>query len=114
MVMFVVVMSVIDIPEQVGQAMLHDKFLHLIAYAGMMGWFTQLFRHDLTRCVLLLFFVALGIVMECAQALVPQRQFEYLDMVANTSGVLLAWAMAYTRFGEVLPGVERYWQRVLH
>jgi len=92
--------------------MLHDKVAHLIAYAGLMGWFVQIFRHDLTRLVLLLGFVTLGIGVEFVQGMVPSRQFEVLDMIANTSGALLAWALAYTRVGQILPAVERLWLRL--
>ncbi len=107
MVIAVIALSVLDLPQPVEQIMLHDKVTHLIAYAGMMGWFAQIFRHDLTRLVLVSGFVALGIGIEFLQGMVPSRQFEVLDMVANTSGVVLAWALAYTRIGQVLPGVER-------
>lgn len=102
----VVIASLIDLGP-VGGVMLHDKLVHLCVYAVLMGWFAQLFRHDLTRLLLALGFVALGIGIEFLQGLVPRRQFEQLDMLANTSGVLLAWALAYTRFGELLPALER-------
>jgi len=86
MVAAVVLLSIIDLPAQVQTVMLHDKVAHLIAYAGLMGWFVQIFRHDLTRLVLLLGFVTLGIGVEFVQGMVPSRQFEVLDMIANTSG----------------------------
>ena len=112
MVAAVVLLSIIDLPAQVQTVMLHDKVAHLIAYAGLMGWFVQIFRHDLTRLVLLLGFVTLGIGVEFVQGMVPSRQFEVLDMIANTSGALLAWALAYTRVGQILPAVERLWLRL--
>lgn len=109
LVLAVVCLSLIDIPPPVKSVMLHDKVTHLIAYAGLMGWFVQIFRHDLTRLVLVLGFVALGISIEFVQGMVPSRQFEVLDMIANSSGVVLAWALGYTRVGQVLPGIERLW-----
>jgi len=72
-----------------------------------MGWFSQLFRHDLTRLLLAFGFTALGIGMEFLQGMVPHRQFDGVDMLANTSGVLLAWALAYTCVGNALPAIER-------
>jgi len=45
--------------------------------------------------------------MEYAQSMVPARHFEYLDMIANTCGVLLAWALAYTWMGSLLEWFER-------
>ena len=107
LVLGVIVLSVINIPPPVKEVMLHDMVAHLIAYAGLMGWFAQIFRHDLTRLVLVLGFIVLGVGIEFVQAAVPSRQFEVLDMIANSSGALLAWALAYTRIGQVLPAVER-------
>jgi len=85
---------------------MQDKVLHMVVYAGLMGWFAQLFRHDLTRLICVIFFISLGIVMEFIQGMVPARQFDIVDMVANTSGVLLAWALAYTWVGDILVRFE--------
>lgn len=111
LVIAVVVLSVIDLSGPVEQVMLHDKVAHLITYACLMGWFVQIFRHHLTRLVLLLGFIALGIGVEFVQVMVPSRQFEVLDMIANSLGALLAWALAYTRIGQILPAIERLWIR---
>lgn len=103
----VVVASLISLPTTVSSIMLHDKILHLCAYATLMAWFGQLFRNDLTRLLLGIGFVVLGVCVEYLQGMVPDRQFDRLDMVANASGVLLAWALSYTRLGELLPAFER-------
>lgn len=107
MVACTVVASLVSIPTT-SSIMLHDKALHLCAYAGLTAWFTQVFRHDLTRLLVLLGFCALGVGVEYLQALTPTRQFDVLDMVANSSGAVLAWALSYTRVGEVLPTLERW------
>jgi len=107
LVALVMVGSLISVPAPVGRVMAHDKLVHLIAYATLMAWFSQLFRHDLTRLLLGLGFIVLGILMELLQGMVPSRRFEFVDMVANSSGVLLAWALSYTRLGELLPAFER-------
>lgn len=104
----VVFLSLIAVPQAVTPFVLHDKVMHLCAYAAMMGWFAQIFRHDLTRLLLAIGFAALGIGVEVLQALVPARQYEVVDMLANTSGVLLAWALSYTRFGNLLAGFEAW------
>ncbi|MFK7890689.1 MAG: hypothetical protein AB8B63_07720, partial [Granulosicoccus sp.] len=72
----------------------------------LMGWFAQIFRHDLTRLLLALGLAALGIGIEFIQGAVPYRELEVLDMVANVSGVVLAWALAYTWVGNILTWVE--------
>jgi len=99
--------SIISIPAEIKQFVLQDKVMHVSAYACLMGWFTQIYRHDLTRLILVIAFIAMGILIEVLQSMTPTRQFETLDMVANASGVLLAWALAYTWFGGLLAGFEK-------
>jgi len=94
--------SVTSIPAQVNSLFINDKLTHVAVYACLMGWFTQIFRHDLTRLLFVIALSALGIGIEFIQATVPSRQFEVLDMIANTSGVVLAWALAYTWVGTIL------------
>ena len=112
MVALVVVGSLTSL-SNAGGVMLHDKVLHMGAYAALMSWFAQLFRHERTRLLLALGFIVLGIAMEVLQGLVPSRRSDLLDIVANTSGVVLAWALSYTRIGEILPAIERFFGRHL-
>lgn len=113
MVLTVAVASVITIPAPVKSFLLQDKALHTIAYACLMGWFAQIYRHDLTRLILVAGLSLMGIGIEFIQGTVPARQFDVLDMVANTSGVTLAWALAYTRIGNLLPWAEGLFCRKL-
>ena len=108
MVLFVAVLSLVRLPPPVTTFMLHDKLMHTFVYACLMGWFAQIYRHDLTRLVLAIALIALGIGVEVAQGATEYRQLEFLDMIANTSGVVLAWALAYTWVGNVLSRVEQY------
>jgi len=94
--------SVVSVPAQVSGLLVNDKLTHVVVYACLMGWFAQIFRHDLTRLIFVVLLCGLGIGIEFLQAATPTRQFEVLDMVANTSGVVLAWALAYTWVGSVL------------
>ena len=104
---FVCFMSVVSIPPPVKQFLLNDKLMHIGVYGCLMGWFSQIFRHDLTRLGLGIAFVAFGVGMEYVQSTVPARQFEFLDMIANTCGVLLAWALSYTWMGSILQWFEK-------
>ena len=99
--------SISDIPPQIKQFVLEDKAMHAIAYGCLMGWFAQIYRHDLTRLILVIAFVFMGILIEFLQSLTATRQFELMDMVANTSGIVLAWALAYTWFGGLLAKFEK-------
>lgn len=103
--------SIISVPPAIQFFMLQDKIMHTVAYATLMGWFAQIYRHDLTRLVLVLGFIAMGIGIEYLQGMTATRHFDVIDMVANTSGVVLAWALAYTWVGEVLPWLEQRFNR---
>ena len=66
-----------------------DKLLHLIAYTGL-AFLPPLFLKEkrlVFRCVL--FLILWGILMEGAQAMVPNRSPSFWDLVANTAGVAL-------------------------
>ena len=99
--------SIMDIPIEVKRFVLQDKVMHMSVYACLMGWFAQIYRHDLTRLFLVITFISMGIVIEFLQSMTATRQFELLDMIANTSGVVLAWALGYTWFGSLLSRLER-------
>ena len=71
-----------------------DKVGHLLAYAGVMFWFSQLYLHARTRLAYAAGFVALGIALEFVQRALGYRSFEVLDMVADALGVLGGWAIA--------------------
>jgi VanZ family protein len=74
-----------------------DKLGHLLAYGALMAWWAQLYVAPSTRLKLGLAFIALGAAMELAQGLTPSRYPELLDLLANTSGVLLGWLAAPPR-----------------
>jgi len=96
------------VPKVVMVFLWSDKLLHGIVYAGLMGWFAQIFRHDLARLLLVFVFISFGVSMEYLQALTPSRHFEVADMIANSCGVVLAWALSYTILGSILERVELY------
>lgn len=64
-----------------------DKFFHFIGYFGLMAWYAQLLKR---RMLTALLFIAMGIGLESAQLLVTARSFEWADMLANVSGVVIA------------------------
>lgn len=113
MVLIVFTASLISLPPPVHTVMLHDKLMHTLVYALLMAWFAQVYRHDLTRLVLAIGLIVMGIGIEFAQGTTTYRQFDVLDMVANTSGVVLAWALAYTKAGNFLLRVENMFCRFI-
>ena len=89
---------------------LWDKLNHFIAYAGLMGWFGQLYKSNKIRVVYAVGLIVLGIVIEFFQGMGSQRMFEYNDMLANAVGVGIAVVIIYLKGDRVL-----YWfeQRIL-
>lgn len=83
-----------------------DKIGHLLAYFSLMCWFGFVFirRAHLWIAGML---VALGLTLEVTQLLIGYRAFEWLDVAANSSGVLLGMLLVRTPFAGVLVLFER-------
>ena len=67
-----------------------DKVGHLLAYFILMGWFAQIYHLKKQRLIYACLFVVLGVAMEFVQSFDPARMAEFADIVANTSGVVIA------------------------
>ncbi len=65
-----------------------DKVGHFLAYASLMGWWSQI---DQRHCRLALLFVLMGLSMEIAQSFTGSRVGDVFDMAANCVGVGLGW-----------------------
>ncbi len=91
-----------------------DKYMHFFAYSVLMGWFIQLYHHKFGRLLLALVFIAMGVGIECLQSLDPTRQFDVLDMLANTTGVTLALLAGFTSMDSILIVVEKFILQAFH
>lgn len=80
-----------------------DKISHFVSYFLLMLWFAQLYHQNKTRIYYAVFFVTLGIVLEVLQGLGGVRMFEYADMLANTTGVMIGYAITKGRLNNLLP-----------
>ncbi len=89
-----------DFPNQ-------DKFFHALAYFGLMAWFAQIYHDKFQRNMIALVFVFMGVTLEYIQGFDPNRYFEYADMVANTVGVALGFAVALTGAKNILLKLEK-------
>jgi len=106
MVVFVIYSSLSTNPMSVDVAY-SDKFLHTLGYFGLMGWFMQIYHGKTVRRWLAIIFVLMGVSLEFLQDWGGVRYFEINDMLANTSGVLLAWILAFTPFPRLLHWFEK-------
>jgi len=82
-----------------------DKLGHLLAYFSLMAWWGQL---DPRRGRLLGLFLLLGLLLECLQGLIPERQPSSLDMLANAAGAGLGW-LATRAWPDWLARLGRQW-----
>jgi len=83
-----------------------DKLGHILAYFAMMAWFTQLYQRQ-SHWRWGIGFIALGIGLEYLQGWSGYRDFEYLDMVADATGVAAGWLLGGTIVAQALSGLER-------
>ena len=67
-----------------------DKLMHFIMYL-ILGYLTHLaypFKKQLlASCILF------GLLMEILQYFIPYRSFEIMDLIANTTGIILIFAL---------------------
>ncbi len=83
-------LSLTPIPPQPLTFKFSDKLEHALAYAFLMSWFAVLYRGR-SRMVCAGGLIGMGVAVEFLQGWSGYRYFEYWDMAANSSGVLLAW-----------------------
>ena len=108
LVIFVVYISLTATPPNLTQFQFGDKVGHLLGYAVLTGWFTQLYRAKNVQISIVIVFCVLGISLEFAQGYGGVRMFEYADMLANALGALLGWVLSRTWFAGLLLKVDRF------
>ena len=101
----IVWLSLTPSPPTIDVAM-GDKLGHVVAYAGLMFWFCQLYGSRSARLACALGFAAMGIALEFVQDATGYRMFEMLDMAADALGVLLGWGAAQLAGGGWLARLE--------
>lgn len=106
LMLLVIYLSLIPAPPSIpGEE--GDKIGHVLAYATLMMWFSQLYAGLPRRLLLALAFVALGIALEFVQRETGYRTFEIADMVADSVGVAVGWLVAPPRTPNALQLLER-------
>lgn len=79
---------------------------HVLAYATLMLWFLQLYPVS-RRPMIAVCLLGLGITLEGLQAFTPDRDPDYLDVLANAVGVALGWLSGRTPLANSLETLER-------
>ncbi|MDB4576046.1 VanZ family protein [bacterium] len=97
MVALVVYLSLTSSPVDTGLSFPYqDKVFHAFAYFVLMTWFAQIYHGRLQRNVIAVMLVIMGVMLEYLQSFDPNRYYEYADMLANSTGVVLGLLVTLT------------------
>ena len=107
LVFLVIYLSLTPNPPQPVDFNQVDKLEHFSVYAILMLWFCQIYWGMRQRVRLALSLAAMGVLMEFLQKLGGVRMFEYADMLANATGVLIGWGLGQTALKQSLYYVEQ-------
>ncbi len=93
--LIILILSLLPKDMMIPEPPLSDKIAHFLAY-GAVTWVGAMAASTLKRRVYLgLAMLALGILLELAQAFVPGRSPEMLDGMANMFGVIAGLGLAF-------------------
>ncbi len=84
-----------------------DKLYHAFGYSVLMGWWLQLFPRSLARLLLAGIFIMFGFGIEVLQSFEPLRHFDLWDLLANSTGILVAWLLGKTPLDQLLYRFEK-------
>ncbi len=88
----IAVLSLIKINAPVMSVSYSDKVFHTLAYFVLGFLWLLALRKKGTKFAVIISVIAFGILLEILQSLLTDyRTFEYLDMLANSLGVVLAF-----------------------
>ena len=65
---------------------INDKFIHFSAY-GFIAFIGLLASKKSAKSLLIVMLIAFGVIIECLQGFSGLRNFEYMDIIANSLGV---------------------------
>lgn len=95
LVALIIYLSLTGNPPQIDLGLdYQDKFLHVLAYFTLMGWFSQIYHKQAQRLAYAISFILMGVLIEYIQSFDPARYYETEDMIANTLGVAVAVLLA--------------------
>jgi VanZ family protein len=97
MVALVIYLSLTSSPVDTGLSFPYqDKVFHAFAYFALMAWFAQIYHGRFQRNLIAVMLVIMGVMLEYLQSFDPNRFYEYADMLANSTGVVLGLLVTLT------------------
>jgi VanZ family protein len=79
----------------------HDVLSHFTAYFIMMIWYARIYSAKYYPRLAVIF-IFLGIGLEFMQGILGTREFQTIDMIFNSLGVLSAWLYSRFRFAPAI------------
>lgn len=113
LIITVIALSLMAPPTDIMDALPNDKFGHFIAYFALMGWFAQIYHTNKQRWLYLIAFLILGLLLEILQGLGGVRHGDWVDMLANSAGVVSAFVLTKTKLAYILLYIENQTCKVL-
>ena len=107
MVVVVIFFSICPLLVDVTISCNADKIAHLFVYSLLMLWFGCIYNPGMVYRKLGLGLIFMGIILEVIQGTTAYRSMEYLDMLANSFGVLAGWLLSKTLLSSTLEYLER-------
>lgn len=83
-----------------------DKALHAGAYVVLAGWFFLVYQRGWQRWLIAGSLFSFGFAIELAQYFSPVRDASLFDLVANVSGIGVAWLICLTPLRRTLHVIE--------
>ncbi len=108
LIITVIILSLMAPPTDIMDVLPNDKFGHFIAYFALMGWFAQIYHTNKQRWLYLIGFLILGLSLEILQGLGGVRNAEWLDMLANSAGIVSAFLLTKTKLAYILVYIESF------
>jgi len=107
LVALVAYLSLTPHPPQPFSFHMVDKVEHGLAFATLSWWFCQIYATMRTRVAVCAVLLGYGVLIEVLQGMTGYRYFEYADMLADGTGVLLGGWLARTALGRAFVWIER-------
>ena len=98
----VIVLSLLPLPQIPAVPPQGDKIEHVLAYAVLTFWYSQLCADARALAWRAVAFAALGGALEIVQGMTPYRSAEWLDFVADAAGALLGFIAGLTPANRLL------------
>ncbi|WP_372655555.1 VanZ family protein [Halobacteriovorax sp.] len=86
-----------------------DKVIHFSAYFLMMSYFVQITKKESYKNIFIIFFL-IGVLIELLQLMSGYRSFELLDILANTTGLVIG----LVTFGKFFSNIILYIEKLLN